>query len=363
MYKQLLLPALQVMGAEQAHHLALVALQIAQSRPIALKALAGRHRVEDPRLEVEALGLRFPNPIGVAAGFDKNAVAARALSALGFGHLEVGTVTPLAQPGKPRPRLFRLSQDAGLINRLGFPNEGMASIGKRLQGLRKPDFVLGVNIGPNAASVAAGREVDDYVACFRQLQAYADYIAVNVSSPNTAGLRNLQAKQALGGLLAALDEAAAAVRSTRPLLLKLSPDLTYAELGDALEVVSAHRVAGVIACNTTVERPAGLTSAAKVEAGGLSGAPLRARSTDMIRTIASLTAGKLPIIGVGGIVTVEDVIDKLAAGAALVQLYTGMIFEGPSIAGKINRGLLRYLERHGLKSVQEIIGTRRGSAS
>jgi dihydroorotate dehydrogenase len=299
------------------------------------------YALQHPALTVEAFGLRFANPLGLAAGYDKNGLALRGLACLGFGHLELGTVTPAAQPGNPRPRLFRLPEDHGLINRLGFPNAGAASLQARLRCGRPPGVVLGVNIG-KGADTPLERAAEDYVALLEVFYDLADYLAVNVSSPNTTGLRRLQARRHLEGLLAALREARAARvrRSDRrlPILVKLAPDLSEAELEEAVGAIVEGEMDGIIATNTTLNRDS-LRSSNSRETGGLSGRPLRDRSTQVIRQIHALTRGNLPIVGVGGIFEARDAAEKLQAGATLVQLYTGLIYRGPGIVREILRGL------------------------
>jgi dihydroorotate dehydrogenase len=299
------------------------------------------YALQHPALTVEAFGLRFANPLGLAAGYDKNGLALRGLACLGFGHLELGTVTPAAQPGNPRPRLFRLPEDHGLINRLGFPNAGAAALQARLRCGRPPGVVLGVNIG-KGADTPLERAAEDYVALLEVFYDLADYLAVNVSSPNTTDLRRLQARRHLEGLLAALREARAARvrRSDRrlPILVKLAPDLSEAELEEAVGAIVEGEMDGIIATNTTLNRDS-LRSSNSRETGGLSGRPLRDRSTQVIRQIHALTRGNLPIVGVGGIFEARDAAEKLQAGATLVQLYTGLIYRGPGIVREILRGL------------------------
>ena len=316
-------------------------LALAGSLRPARHALRGLYALRDPALAVEAFGLRFANPLGLAAGYDKNGLALRGLACLGFGHLELGTVTPAAQPGNPRPRLFRLPEDHGLINRLGFPNAGAAALQARLRRGRPPGVVLGVNIG-KGAETPLERATEDYVALLERFFDLADYLAVNVSSPNTTGLRRLQARRHLEGLLAALREARAARvrRSDRrlPILVKLAPDLSEAELEEAVGAIVEGEMDGIIATNTTLNRDS-LRSSNSRETGGLSGRPLRDRSTQVIRQIHALTRGNLPIVGVGGIFEARDAAEKLQAGATLVQLYTGLIYRGPGIVREILRGL------------------------
>ncbi|HEX9675705.1 MAG TPA: quinone-dependent dihydroorotate dehydrogenase, partial [Anaerolineales bacterium] len=311
-------------------------------RPVR-RALRRVYAFQDPLPPVEAFGLRFANPLGLAAGYDKNGVAVHGLACLGFGHLELGTVTRAAQPGNPRPRLFRLPEDQGLINRLGFPNAGAAALQARLRRARPPGVVLGVNIG-KGVDTPLERAGEDYVRLLEMFSDLADYLAVNVSSPNTAGLRRLQARQHLEGLLVALGEARAArVRRTGrrlPILVKLAPDLSEAELEEAVGAIVDGEMDGIIATNTTLVRD-GLRSSNRRETGGLSGRPLRERSTQVIRSIHALTRGSLPIVGVGGVFEARDVWEKLDAGATLVQLYTGLVYRGPRIVHEILQGLRR----------------------
>jgi dihydroorotate dehydrogenase len=294
-----------------------------------------------PYRPVEAFGLKFINPVGLAAGYDKDGIAVSGLACLGFGHIEVGTVTPKAQPGNERPRLFRLVEDEALINRMGFPGRGAEFVANQLQRARLNDVILGINIGKNK-DTPIEEAAQDYLMVMRALYPFADYFAINVSSPNTVGLRQLQARQALEALLAVLLEERRAL-STRfgrktPLLVKLAPDLNEAELEDALGVLLDAHLDGVIATNTTLERE-GLRSRNARESGGLSGTPLRSRSTAMIRRISQFTGGKLPIIGVGGIMSPQDAREKLEAGATLIQIYTGLVYRGPSLVREIVQAL------------------------
>lgn len=358
-YQRLALPALKRLEAEAVHHQTLALLRAMQRQPVALAILERQFAVRDPRLRVQQFGLEFANPVGLAAGFDKNGVATEALAALGYGHIEVGTVTPHPQPGKPRPRIFRLPDDGALINRLGFPSDGMATVGRRLGRRLDRRTVLGVNVGPNATSVAAETAITDYLAAFATLAPHADYLTINISSPNTPGLRALQAGPALDELLGTIFPVRDAMQPATPVLLKIAPDLDDGQLDDILDVALAHPIAGIIATNTTLDRPATLVGAAKQEAGGLSGQPLRERSTQMIRAIYRRTAGHLPIIGVGGIASAADAIEKLRAGASLLQLYTGMIYQGPAIVRLVNQGLLAYIQANGTASVHELVGADR----
>ena len=281
-------------------------------------------------------GLTFPNLVGVAAGYDKDALAWRGLAALGFGHVEVGTVTPKPQAGNPKPRVFRLAQDGALINRMGFPNAGAAFVANQLRGARPANFVLGVNIGKNK-DTPLERAAEDYVSLIRAFSPLADYIAVNISSPNTEGLRRLQARESMGALLGACVAARNAQAQRRPMLVKLAPDLSADEFEDALGVCMDAGMDGVILTNTTLRRD-GLRAAPDLanQKGGLSGKPLREASTALIRHAHRFTQGKLPIVGVGGIDSPAAAQEKLDAGAALTQVYTGLVYAGPSLAKRIN---------------------------
>ncbi|RMH95922.1 MAG: quinone-dependent dihydroorotate dehydrogenase, partial [Calditrichaeota bacterium] len=294
-------------------------------------------------LRREVFGLSFPNPVGLAAGFDKNARVYRQMGRLGFGFVEIGTVTPRPQPGNPRPRLFRLPEDEALINRMGFNNEGVEAVAARLR--RRPKgLIIGGNIGKNKTT-PNDRAVEDYEICFRKLYDQVDYFVVNVSSPNTPGLRALQEKGALRELLQHLQALNRRMSSPRPLLLKIAPDLTPGQLDDIIEVVQETGLAGVIATNTTVERRGLRTSPRKLQAigeGGLSGRPLRERATEVIRYLHRASGGAFPIIGVGGIHSPEDALEKMEAGASLIQLYTGLIYRGPGLVGEIKRRLVGF---------------------
>jgi dihydroorotate dehydrogenase len=336
---QLLRPLLFRLDPERAHALSLRLARLAGRLP-GLRALVAAI-FQAPQTPVEAFGLLFRNPVGLAAGYDKDGLAWRGLALLGFGHIEVGTVTPLPQHGNPQPRLFRLPGDHALINRMGFPGRGAAFVASQLAGLRPPGLVLGVNLGKNKETPLE-RAAQDYLSLVQTFASLADYLAVNVSSPNTAGLRRLQARALLEDLLLALDQErrAQGQRLGRcvPLLVKLAPDLEDAELDDALEAILRTGIDGVIATNTTVGR-AGLLSPRASETGGLSGAPLRARSTALVRRICRVTEGRLPVIGVGGVFGPADAREKLEAGAALVQVYTGLVYEGPGLVKRITNEL------------------------
>lgn len=357
-YERVVRPLLFRLEPETAHRLAMVGLTFAGRAVGGTRALGILYRYRDLRLEVDVLGLHFPNPVGLAAGYDKNALAVRELVSLGFGHLEVGTVTPLPQPGNPAPRVFRLPKDQAVINRMGFPNEGLERILPRLicahqsQG-RVP---LGVNIG-KGGTTPLGEAVADYVTLFERLHHCADFVVVNVSSPNTLGLRELQAKGALGGLLGRLTELRRELCPSVPVLVKIAPDLTWSEIDGVLEVISDCGIDGIVATNTTVGRD-GLVCqrAARNEKGGLSGVPLQQRSTEIIRYIYRHTGGGLPIIGVGGVDDTRSALEKIRAGASLVQVYTGLIYRGPGLVREINRGISRKLDEWGVTRIAELVG-------
>jgi dihydroorotate dehydrogenase len=322
---------------ERVHHLTLSALALASSSSTARALLRRAFSYEDPSLAVDVLGLRLPNPLGLAAGYDKEGRALLGLACLGFGHVELGTVTPLPQPGNPRPRIFRLPEDRALINRMGFPNKGAEALLRRIGARKSSDVVVGLNIG-KGVNTPLEAAAEDYLYLLQTFYELVDYFVVNVSSPNTEDLRRLQARDYLDSLLRRISDARrdliSASQKRVPVLVKLAPDLTLQELEDAVGVITAHEMDGVVATNTTIERD-GLKSKNALESGGLSGLPLRQRSTAMVRRIAQLSQGKLPIIGVGGVFDADDVREKLDAGAALVQVYTGLVYRGPGLARSI----------------------------
>jgi dihydroorotate dehydrogenase len=336
----ILRPGLFRLDPETAHHRTLQLLRVIGSVPV-LARFVYRQFAWPAASAVEVFGLTFPNRVGLAAGYDKDGLAWRGLAALGFGHVEVGTVTPRPQSGNPKPRLFRLPEDRGLINRMGFPGEGSTAVAPRLGVDRPQGVVLGVNLGMNK-DTPLDQAAGDYENLIAQFAPLADYLVVNVSSPNTVGLRRLQAREALDSLLANLMEQLTRVSDRLekrvPLLVKLSPDLEDDELRDAVEVIHLHKLDGVVATNTTIARPP-LQSSNAGEAGGLSGAPLSQVSTARVAGIHELTGGELPIIAVGGIMGEKEAREKLAAGAVLLQIYTGMIYRGPGIVKEILRGV------------------------
>ncbi len=298
-------------------------------------------RKDHPKLERKVLGLTFKNPIGLAAGFDKNGAYINEMANLGFGFIEVGTVTPLPQPGNDKPRMFRLPKDEALINRMGFNNLGVDVLATKLKFLKNTDIIIGGNIGKNKLT-PNDEAVNDYVKCFEALKDVVDYFVVNVSSPNTPGLRALQEKEPLKHILFTLQQKNILLEKPRPILLKIAPDLTNEQLDDVVEIVQETKIAGVIATNTTLSRD-NLQSSdeLKFEAGGLSGKPLTKRSTDVIRYLAQKSNKSFEIIGVGGIHSATDAFEKLQAGASLIQLYTGFIYEGPALITKIKKRLLQ----------------------
>lgn len=342
-YERIFFPFLKRLDAESAHDHTLSALSLAQSNP-AGRAILGTIAGEIPTLPVQMGALHFPNPVGMAAGFDKDARVVEGLALLGFGHVEVGTLTPRPQPGNPRPRVFRLPPDGALINRMGFPNGGVEAAVLRLRSLagRRRDYVLGVSLGKQKET-ALEDAAADYVAVMQAVYPYADYLAVNISSPNTPGLRELQGGRYLDNLLRELaDEnhrlAEGQGIPSRPLLVKIAPDLTPAEVDEILAALVAADIDGVIIANTTLDRT-GLTDPRRSEAGGLSGRPLRERSTALIAHVHRQTGGKLPIIGVGGVSSAADVREKLDAGASVIQLYTSLAYGGPGLIGRLLREL------------------------
>ena len=352
---RLLKPLLFRMDPEQAHERVLALLRLASRSPRLCALIRARYAYDDPRLAVRALGRAFAGPLGVAAGFDKNGVAVPALLALGFGFVEVGTVTPLSQAGNPRPRLFRLVEDAALINRMGFPGEGVAAVKRNLARTAGRSGALGLNVGPNKERVDQADE--ECALLIRELHDLSPaYFVINVSSPNTARLRELQGREALRRLLAGVRAGEPSRLPRAPLLLKVAPDLTDRELDDVLGVATEFQLDGIVATNTTVERPDGLRSRHRAEQGGLSGKPLRRRSLAVVRRIYQQTGGRLPIIAAGGISTGADALAAIAAGATLVQAYTGFIYEGPAMARRAKQEMVALLDRWGAASLDEVRG-------
>lgn len=339
MYK-LIKPLLFKFNPENIHHVVTSGLRRV-NRIWGVKSLLKKlYQFEDKRLEREVMGLKFKNPLGLAAGFDKNATLIEDFAELGFGFIEIGTVTPLPQPGNAKPRMFRLPQDEGLINRMGFNNQGVDVVAARLKQVDRKGLIIGGNIGKNKITPNEDA-VSDYIKCFDRLFDVVDYFVVNVSSPNTPGLRELQEKEPLKHILNTLQQRNLRGGVSKPILLKIAPDLTNSQLDDIIEIVTETKIAGVIATNTTLSRD-NLNSNPnlKNQSGGLSGKPLTLRSTEVIRYLSEKSNKSFVIIGVGGIHSAEDALEKLKAGASLLQIYTGFIYEGPALIKRILKGLL-----------------------
>lgn len=357
-YRLLIRPLLFRLNPEHAHHLTLWCLaQLARSSALR-RVVARGYALDHPRLHTHVAGLQFSNPVGLAAGFDKDATAVAAFATLGFGFVEIGTVTPRPQDGNPLPRLFRLPADKAVINRLGFNSGGAPAVAARLR-LVPRQVPIGVNVGKNAET-PLDRALEDYLTAIEHLYDLGDYLVVNVSSPNTPGLRHLQAYTQLYELLREVRThirklAQARHSPSRPLFVKIAPDLAAGELDGIVEAVQSCGVDGIIATNTTIQR-AGLRTSIS-EAGGLSGRPLRHRATEVIGYLYKQSHGRVPIIGVGGIFSTEDAYEKIRAGASLVQLYTGLIYQGPGLPSRINAGLLRLLDRDGFERLSEAVGS------
>lgn len=347
-YYSLLRPLLFALDAEKAHNLSLWAL-----RAGLLPEVAGHN---DSVTETKLWGLTFPNPVGLAAGYDKNAAALDMLPRLGFGFVEAGSVTPLPQDGNPKPRIFRLREDKAVINRLGFNNLGLVAAIENFRS-RRHGGIVGANLGANKD---APDRTADYVTGLKALGPFADYVTVNISSPNTPGLRALQGRAALDDLLARLLEARETLPRQCPLLLKVAPDLTSEDMDDIAAVVLARRIDGLIVSNTTITRPASLKSARKSEAGGLSGAPLKDLALGALQQMARRLDGNIPLIAVGGISSGEDAYQRILSGATLVQIYSAMIYEGPYLAARINTELAALLERDGYGHISEAVGAALG---
>lgn len=342
LYPFLVRPVLFLFDAERIHHVVFNLLQLKRSIPGFKWLLSALFKVELPGLERTVFGLRFKNPVGLAAGFDKDAKLVDELSCFGFGFIEIGTLTPKPQPGNDKPRLFRLPNDMALINRMGFNNAGVLAAVERLK-KRKSDVMVGGNIGKNK-NTPNEKALDDYAYCVEALYPYVDYFVVNVSSPNTPGLRELQEKEPLRKLLSFVKAQVNAKLKQKPVLLKISPDLTVEQLDDVIEILKETKTDGVIATNTTVSRE-GLSTPVevltKIGAGGLSGKPLNRQSNEVIKYLRGQLGPDYPIIGVGGIMTVEDALEKFKAGADLIQVYTGFVYEGPGFVKRINQAILK----------------------
>lgn len=364
-YRDLIRPALFRKQPEGAHDFTMAVLATASAVPGLCRTVRGRLATHDPRLALVRWGRSFAGPVGLGAGLDKEAVGIEALAALGFSHLEVGTVTGRAQPGNPRPRLFRLPRDQALINRMGFNNHGAAAMAARLAavydpvgGRRRPPCPLGINLGKSKV-VPLEEAAEDYAVSVRALARFADYLVVNVSSPNTPGLRDLQGEAQLRPLLAAVRAALDAAAPGTPLLLKIAPDLADAGIDAAVDVALETRCDGLIATNTTIARQGLRTDAERVAAmgaGGLSGAPLQARADAVLARVARRISGRVPVVGVGGVDSAEAAWRKIGLGASLVQVYSALIYHGPLLIHRIHAGLARRLDRTGLPHLDRAVG-------
>jgi len=343
MYRIFIRPILFLFQPETIHHILITSLKILFRIPFIFKTTCNIFKVNHPALKTEFLGLNFDSPVGLAAGFDKNASVFEEFRAFGFSFIEVGTVTPQGQPGNPRPRSFRIPADKGLINRMGFNNHGAEAAAGKLARRKNDGFIIGGNIGKNTTTPNE-QAVEDYEACFRILYDHVDYFVVNVSCPNITDMHKLQDQESLEAILGRIMAVRAGMEVKRPVLLKISPDLNKKQLDETLQIISGLKIDGIVATNTTVSRDGLKTDAdiiAKIGSGGLSGTPITQRSLEMVRYISEKTGGKLPIIGVGGIMTVQDALNMLDAGATLVQVYTGFIYEGPGFVKRINRAILK----------------------
>ena len=336
MYKKIILPVLFLFDPEKVHNFTFLLFKIFLNIPFVGFLVQKIYSVDNEKLSKKLFGIEFKNPVGLAAGFDKNAKLYNELSRFGFGFIEIGTVTPIAQAGNPKKRLFRLTNDQGIINRMGFNNDGMHKIAARLK--KNKNILIGGNIGKNKAT-PNDKAVNDYLLCFNYLFDYVDYFVVNVSSPNTPNLRELQNTNFLRVILDSLNKENLKKSKTKPILIKISPDLSKENLLEIVDLAISLKIDGIIATNTTINRD-NLTSKNINESGGLSGKPLANKSNEVIRFISDKSNGKIPIIGVGGIHSAKDAIDKIKAGADLVQIYTGFIYEGPSLIKSINKALV-----------------------
>ncbi|NOU58467.1 quinone-dependent dihydroorotate dehydrogenase [Marinifilum caeruleilacunae] len=341
LYKKIIRPILIQFDAESIHKFTFSCFRIFQKIEPVRSLFSALFNTKHPNLERRLFGLTFPNPVGLAAGLDKNAEAFDILGSMGFGFIEIGTLTPKGQEGNPKPRLFRFVNDKAIVNRMGFNNDGVLEAVERLK-KKKTKVIIGGNIGKNKVTPNELAS-DDYINCFEALYPYVDYFVVNVSSPNTPNLRALQDKEPLKNILNKLMSLNKIKSKKKPILLKIAPDLNEAQLDDIVEIVTDTKIAGIVATNTTISRE-GLHYPQEeidaVGAGGLSGRPLKEKSTEVIRYIHQKSNGSIPIIGVGGIMTAQDALDKIDAGASLVQIYTGFIYSGPSLIKDINKALI-----------------------
>ena len=341
---------------ERAHELVLETL--AHLPAVGRRALRSMSRKDDPALRSRVFGVDFPNPVGLAAGFDKGGIGFNALGALGFGFVEIGTVTALRQGGNPRPRLFRLPEDRALLNRMGFNNPGAERVASALDG-GPIEVILGINVGKSKIT-ALEEAANDYLRSIELLERFAHYVVINVSSPNTPGLRELQDAGRLRELLSVLAARHEGSAPKKPLLLKVAPDLTDAQLEQVVEIAMEGGVSGLVAVNTTISRSGLRTPSERLVAlgdGGISGGPVKARANEVVRRIHRTSGGRLPVIGVGGIFDADDAWERIRSGASLVQIYTGFVYEGPGVVGRINAGLSRRLREMGMASITEAVGT------
>jgi dihydroorotate dehydrogenase len=361
LYKSLIRPLLFRKDPEESHEMILRLLAKADGLAGMLEAF---YTIDDARLNVKLGPLTFPNPVGLAGGFDKNALAPRTIASFGFGFMEIGAITAQAQPGNPKPRLYRLPEDEALINRLGFNNLGAVAIAAKLDAMRArgglPKIPLGMNIG-RTKIIETKDAVADFLACFERLYPYGDFFTLNVSSPNTPNLRDLQEKSLLRDLLSAVQQKNRGLASgnkfePKPVFVKIAPDMEFPQVDEIIDVVTSAQLTGIVATNATAFMRENLKSRNGTEPGGLSGKPITAKVTNFVSHIYKQTAGRLPIVGVGGIFTSEDAYDKIRAGASAVQIYTGWIYEGPGAVKRINLGLRRLLERDGLKHISDAVG-------
>lgn len=340
-YRRILRPFLFIFSPETIHHTVVLLIKYFLLIPGARRLFFNVFNVEDKSLERNVFGLNFKNPVGLAAGFDKNGEFYKEMEVFGFSFIEIGTVTPMGQPGNPRPRSFRLPEDQALINRMGLNNYGVERVAKNIAG-NKPKIIIGGNIGKNTLT-PDDNAIDDYITCFKVLHELVDYFVVNVSCPNTGDIKKLQDADTVLEILGMLKELSGHMRVKKPVLLKISPDLNYQQLDEMVEIAFRTGIDGFVATNTTVSRENLVTPKEKIiekGEGGLSGKPLRERSTEVIRYLVEKSGGRIPVIGVGGIIDQADAIEKLKAGASLVQVYTGFIYEGPFLVKRINKALL-----------------------
>jgi len=354
-YESLLRPLIFQLEPELAHRLAIATVRLISHSPTLQGWLSAQLSVTDPLLEQHLWGLRFPNPLGLPAGFDKNAEGLGAWQYLGFGFAEVGTITAYAQGGNPPPRLFRLVADEAILNRMGFNNHGAEAIARRIENYLKhsaPTIPIGINLGKSRITPLE-QAVEDYLASFQRLQHLGDYFVINVSSPNTAGLRSLQAEAELTAIIKALQQAN---HTGKPLLVKIAPDLSFNEIDQVLGVCTTQGISGIIATNTTTSREGLSTAKYHHEAGGISGQPLEKRSTEIVRYIYRATQGNLPIIGVGGIHSPESAWQKISAGASLLEIYTGLVYHGWGLTRRILQGIADKVRSLGLQNIRDAVG-------